>query len=138
MSNDREDRIKDFHIAFGLDVYSDPTVGLLKLRRTLIDEEVRELFIEIDTAIEHLEKGETVRSDVYCNMLKELADVQVVISGASVALKPLRKFEEAFKRVHESNMSKLGINGKPIYREDGKVLKGPNYSPPDLSDLIST
>ncbi len=44
--------------------------------------------------------------------------------------------DEALNRVHESNMSKLDEDGKPIYREDGKVLKGPNYKPPDLSDLI--
>ena len=44
--------------------------------------------------------------------------------------------DEALNRVHESNMSKLDKDGKPIYREDGKVLKGPNYKPPDLSDLI--
>jgi len=48
----------------------------------------------------------------------------------------IRKFHEAFKRVHESNMSKLGEDGKPIYREDGKVLKGPNYKEPDLGDLV--
>ena len=45
-------------------------------------------------------------------------------------------FMEAFDRVHQSNMSKLGADGKPIYREDGKVLKGPNYKAPDLSDLV--
>ena len=44
--------------------------------------------------------------------------------------------DEAMHRVHESNMYKLDQDGKPIYREDGKVLKGPNYQPPDLSDLI--
>lgn len=44
--------------------------------------------------------------------------------------------EEAFRRVHESNMSKLGDDGKPVRREDGKVLKGPNYQPPELLDLI--
>ena len=44
--------------------------------------------------------------------------------------------EQALRRVHRSNMSKLGDDGKPIYREDGKVLKGPNYQPPDLSDLV--
>lgn len=44
---------------------------------------------------------------------------------------------EAFKRVHESNMSKLDATGKPILREDGKVLKGPNYKAPDLTDLIN-
>lgn len=45
-------------------------------------------------------------------------------------------FEDGFTRVHLSNMSKLGEDGKPIRREDGKVLKGPNYAPPILSDLI--
>ena len=44
--------------------------------------------------------------------------------------------EQALRRVHRSNMSKLGDDGKPIYREDGKVLKGPNYQPPDLTDLV--
>jgi len=44
--------------------------------------------------------------------------------------------DEAMRRVHESNMSKLGEDGKPIYRADGKVLKGPNYKPPYLNDLI--
>ena len=44
--------------------------------------------------------------------------------------------DEAMDRVHKSNMSKLGRDGKPIYREDGKVLKGPMYRPPNLKDLI--
>lgn len=47
-------------------------------------------------------------------------------------------FVEAFMRVHMSNMSKLGPGGKPVYREDGKVIKGPNYKKPDLSDLINS
>ncbi len=69
-------------------------------------------------------------------MLKELADVQIVISGMSVSFKPLQKLDKAFYLVHESNMSKLDNNGKPILREDGKILKGPNYVKPDLSNLI--
>ena len=44
--------------------------------------------------------------------------------------------DQALIRVHDSNLSKLGDDGQPIYREDGKVLKGPNYQPPDLTDLI--
>jgi predicted HAD superfamily Cof-like phosphohydrolase len=44
--------------------------------------------------------------------------------------------DEAFRRVHASNMSKLGDDGKPVRREDGKVLKGPNYQPPNLDDLV--
>ncbi len=133
----REDYIREFHEAFGVDVHSDPTVQLLKLRRTLIDEETKELFADIDTAISCLEAGKEVSRELYANMLKELADVQVVVSGMSVAVKPLKELDQAFKRVHESNMSKLGADGKPIHRADGKVLKGPNYSPPDLSDLVS-
>ena len=133
----REDYLKDFHTVFGLDVHSDPTAQLLKLRRTLIDEETKELFSDIDAAIAHLEKGEVVPHELYANMLKELADVQIVVSGMSVAVKPLKELDQAFKRVHTSNMSKLGADGKPIHRADGKVLKGPNYFPPDLSDLVS-
>ncbi len=132
----REELIKDFHQAFGQNVCAEPTVELLELRRTLIGEEVKELFADIDTAIAHLKEGKDVPQEVYANMLKELADVQVVLSGTSVALKPLQALEEAFNRVHASNMSKLGEDGKPIMRADGKVLKGPNYVPPDLVDLV--
>jgi len=45
-------------------------------------------------------------------------------------------FESAFKEVHRSNMSKLGSNGKPLVRWDGKILKGPNYSPPNLTPYL--
>lgn len=48
----------------------------------------------------------------------------------------VRTVFEAFHRVHDSNMSKLGDDGKPVYREDGKILKGPNYKAPDLTDLV--
>lgn len=129
--------MREFHKVFGLTIGADPTVKLLQLRRSLIDEETKELFSDIDAAIAYLEKGEIVPRELYTNMLKELADVQVVISGTAVALKPLKELEEAFQRVHDSNMSKLGEDGKPLYREDGKVLKGPNYFEPDLSDLVS-
>lgn len=136
MNKTREDYLREFHEAFGQDVNAVPTIKLLKLRRTLIDEETKELFADIDSAISYLEKGEEIPREILLNMLKELADVQVVISGTSVAIKPLQNLEDAFLRVFESNMSKLGDDGKPLYREDGKVLKGPNYFPPDLSDLI--
>ena len=137
MNRVREDSVREFHRVFGLTIGADPTVKLLQLRRSLIDEETKELFSDIDAAIAYLERGEIVPRELYTNMLKELADVQVVISGTAVALKPLKELEEAFQRVHDSNMSKLGEDGKPLYRDDGKVLKGPNYFEPDLSDLIS-
>ena len=66
--------------------------------------------------------------------LKELADLVYVC--AQYAENMDWDLEQALRRVHRSNMSKLGEDGKPVKREDGKVLKGPNYQPPDLSDLI--
>ena len=68
------------------------------------------------------------------NCLKELADLVYVCYQYAANMG--WNLEEAMHRVHESNMSKLDEDGNPIYREDGKVLKGPNYQPPDLSDLV--
>ena len=66
--------------------------------------------------------------------LKELADLVYVCYQYAENMGWF--LDEALDRVHKSNMSKLDEDGKPIYREDGKVLKGPNYKPPDLSDLF--
>jgi predicted HAD superfamily Cof-like phosphohydrolase len=136
MNKTREDLVEEFHKAFGVEVNAEPTVEILKLRKTIISEECRELVEELDKAIELLENDKEVPRELYSDLLKEMSDLQVVLSGTAVSLKPLRKLEEAFIRVNESNMSKLGEDGKPIFREDGKVLKGPNYFKPDLSDLI--
>jgi len=66
--------------------------------------------------------------------LKELADLVYVCYQYAANMN--WNLDEAMHRVHESNMSKLDESGNPIYREDGKVLKGPNYQPPNLEDLI--
>ena len=66
--------------------------------------------------------------------LKELADLVYVCYQYAENMGWF--LDEALDRVHKSNMSKLGEDGKPIYREDGKVLKGPNYKLPTLSDLF--
>ncbi len=66
--------------------------------------------------------------------LKELADLVYVCYQYAENMGWF--LDEALNRVHESNMSKLDKDGKPIYRDDGKVLKGPDYKPPDLSDLF--
>jgi hypothetical protein len=66
--------------------------------------------------------------------LKELADLVYVCYQYAENMGWL--LDEALDRVHISNMSKLGENGLPVYRDDGKVLKGPNYKPPTLTDLI--
>ena len=66
--------------------------------------------------------------------LKELADLIYVCYQYAANMN--WDLDEALHRVHISNMSKLDEDGKPIFREDGKVLKGPNYSPPNLEDLV--
>ena len=66
--------------------------------------------------------------------LKELADLVYVCYQYAENMGWF--LDEALNRVHESNLSKLDEDGNPIYRDDGKVLKGPNYKPPDLSDLF--
>ena len=66
--------------------------------------------------------------------LKELADLVYVCYQYAENMGWF--LDEALSRVHLSNMSKLDKDGKPIYRDDGKVLKGPDYKPPDLSDLF--
>ena len=68
------------------------------------------------------------------NALKELADLVYVCYQYAANMQ--WNLDEAMDRVHKSNMSKLDEYGKPIYREDGKVLKGPNYKPPNLEDLV--
>lgn len=67
-------------------------------------------------------------------VLKELADLAYVCFQMAAFLGV--DLDIALDRIHQSNMSKLGYDGKPIYREDGKVLKGPNYRGPHLSDLV--
>jgi len=96
-------------------------------QKELIVEEFKE-FLEAD--------GKLFRTglDPKQDCLKELADLVYVCY--QYAENQRWFLDEALNRVHESNMSKLGEDGKPIYREDGKVLKGPGYKPPDLSDLF--
>ena len=74
-------------------------------------------------------------TEPYENELKELADLVYVCFQYAENME--WDLEKALDRVHKSNMSKLGLDGKPIRRADGKVLKGPNYQPPTLTDLIN-
>ena len=132
---DREDSLTEFHSAFGHPVNEKMTVDSLELRRSLISEEYQELMQEISSICLDLSRGKTPPIERRANLLKELCDLQYVISGMAVALGlPL---QVAFNRVHASNMSKLDNEGNPVYREDGKVMKGPNYRPPNLEDLVN-
>ena len=97
------------------------------LQRRLIVEEFKE-FLDAEN---QLIMGLTVNA---AECLKELADLVYVCYQYAANLG--WDLDEALDRVHQSNLSKLDDNGNPIYREDGKVLKGPNYQPPNLNDLV--
>ena len=96
-------------------------------QKNLIVEEFKE-FLEAEGML--FRKNAAIESEA----LKELADLIYVCYQYAENMGWL--LDEALDRVHLSNMSKLGEDGKPIYREDGKVLKGPNYKPPTLTDLV--
>jgi NTP pyrophosphatase (non-canonical NTP hydrolase) len=84
---------------------------------------------------EFAELKAAISSEPYENELKELADLVYVCFQYAENME--WDLEEALDRVHKSNMSKLGLDGTPIRRSDGKVLKGPNYQPPILNDLVN-
>jgi len=96
-------------------------------QKNLIVEEFKE-FLEADGML--FRHGKNVQYEC----LKELADLVYVCYQYAENMGWF--LDEALDRVHKSNLSKLDEDGKPIYREDGKVLKGPNYKPPTLEDLF--
>ena len=116
---------KEFRTKYNLK--NSPTKKQRTYQKNLIVEEFKE-FLEAEGLL--FRKNSTIESEA----LKELADLVYVAYQYAENMGWF--LDEALDRVHKSNMSKLGDDGKPIYREDGKVLKGPNYKPPSLEDLI--
>ncbi len=108
-------------------IQNNPHRAARSRQKNLIVEEFKE-FLEADGMM--FRHGENAQIET----LKELADLVYVCYQYAENMNWF--LDEALNRVHESNMSKLDEDGKPIYREDGKVLKGPNYKPPNLEDLI--
>ena len=114
----------DFMTAFGQEVLTEPTLPsahLAKLRLELIREEFEELTVATN-AMDIVEIADA------------LTDILYVVYGAGHAFGI--DLDECYHEVHRSNMSKLGADGKPIYREDGKILKGPDYFHPNLKDIL--
>lgn len=108
--------LEQFHLAFvpkGMDVRP--------VRATLLREE-------------HDELQEALESGDRANIAKELADLVYVAYGTALVYDI--DLDAALREVHNSNMNKLGEDGKPILREDGKVLKGPNYNPPNMRKAL--
>ena len=136
----REDWVNELHqAAEGISGQVGEEFNLegLQLRYDLIDEESKELLNALIDANHDFWLDGEVSDEAIEHILKELCDLQVVLSGAAVQFRQLRNLQPAFVRVCESNMSKVGDDGKFEYREsDGKILKGSNYTPPNLKDLI--
>lgn len=127
-----EKQVLECHQAMELAINEPYGIDLLRLRQRLLREEMDELDVEINTLVEELEKNGETSTATRARMMKELSDLQYVLSGMVVAFGiPM---QEVFHRTHQSNMSKL-VNGKVLKREDGKFLKGPNYKPPFLEDI---
>lgn len=118
------DKVGDFMEAFGQEVLiaprtPDPSVA--KLRLELIREEVAEL----QAAVEGMDM---------LAIADGLTDILYVVYGAGHAFGI--DLDECFHEVHSSNMTKLGPGGRPLYREDGKVMKGPHYREPNLEPFV--
>jgi predicted HAD superfamily Cof-like phosphohydrolase len=118
------EKVKEFMDTFGQTIRSNPEFpdrDTIHLRVDLIEEELDEL----TTAI--------AEQDII-SVADALTDLLYVIYGAGHTFGI--DLDKTFAEVHRSNMSKLGEDGKPIYREDGKILKGKDYTPPDLNFIL--
>lgn len=117
-------KVNVFMDAFGQEVKRSPEfpdLDTVALRYELIKEELQELFVAM------AEKDMVEVADA-------LTDILYVTYGAGHAFGI--DLDACFREVQRSNMSKLGEDGKPIYREDGKILKGPDYSEPNLKKVL--
>lgn len=121
------DAVKAFHQAFGLGVLNAPKADLgldkIKLRFNLMDEENEEY-------LEAAQNGDLVE------VADALGDMLYILCGTILEHGLQYKIEAVFNEIQRSNMSKLGADGRPIYREDGKVMKGPNYFEPNISGVL--
>ena len=119
------EQAKEFRSTYGID--NSPSLPSRNKQKNLIVEEFKE-FLESE--------GMLFRNNPVfpAEALKELADLVYVCYQYAENMNWY--LDEALDRVHKSNMSKLDEDGHPIYRDDGKVLKGANYKPPNLTDLV--
>ena len=120
------EQVKRFHQAFGHPVRTKPTYisqERVEMRIDILREEIEEL----EAAMEEqnfVEIGDAIIDSIY------------ILIGHALEFGFAHRLVECFDEVQRSNMSKLGADGLPMYRQDGKIMKGPNYSPPNLSAII--
>lgn len=117
------EQVRRFHDAFRIKNNYTPHAVLesdvIDLRHRLMHEENEEY-------LEACKNGDLVE------IADAIGDMMYILCGTILSHGLQDKMEDIFDEIQRSNMSKLGIDGKPIYREDGKILKGPNYFKPDI------
>ena len=127
MINKELKHVEDFHNAFGLCVAKKPTIDLsketIKLRFNLMKEENEEYF-------------EAAKRNDMVEVADALGDMLYILCGTILSHGMQDKIHEIFEEIQSSNMSKLGDDGKPIYRKDGKVMKGPKYFKPNIRAIL--
>lgn len=117
--------VRAWHKGFDLPVRDTPVKSLRGVREWERLKLVSEEYDEFVRSIAHDDREET---------LDAIADMVFVLMGTAVEFG--WDFDEAWSRVCESNWTKLGLDGRPIVDEHGKIKKGPNFRPPDLEDLV--
>jgi len=120
--------VKIFHEVYNLSYKDSPVADIgidkINLRFKLMEEENQE----------YLEAAEN--NDII-EVADALGDMLYILCGTIIEHGMQDKIEEIFDEIQKSNMSKLGEDGKPIYRNDGKVMKGPNYFKPNISEILN-
>tara|TARA_R100000935_G_scaffold9625_1_gene19519 strand:- start:2589 stop:2978 length:390 start_codon:yes stop_codon:yes gene_type:complete len=119
--------VHKFHTAFGLGIKETPTADLGIKKNLLRYELMRE---------ENEEYLEAANTNDLVEVADALGDMLYILCGTIIEHGMQYKIEEVFNEIQRSNMSKLGADGKPIYREDGKVLKGPGYFKPSIKEIL--
>lgn len=116
-----------FHDTYGLDRKDKPTANLPTQKNLLRYRLMRE---ENEEYLEAANAGDLIE------VADALGDMLYILCGTIIEHGLQDKIEEVFNEIQRSNMSKLGDDGKPIYREDGKVLKGPHYFKPNIAAIL--
>ena len=119
--------VQEFHTSFKLGYKNEPIADLGEAKNMLRFNLMKE---------ENEEYLEAAQNDDVVEVADALGDMLYILCGTIIEHGMQHKIEEVFNEIQRSNMSKLGEDGEPIYREDGKVLKGPNYFKPDIKGIL--
>lgn len=119
--------VTKFHTAFKLNMNQKPIANIGEERNLLRFNLMKE---------ENEEYLEAANNNDLVEVADALGDMLYILCGTIIEHGMQDKIEEVFNEIQRSNMSKLGKDGKPIYREDGKVLKGPNYFKPNIAEIL--